>query len=343
MKHLIAGVCLFSSLFGAAQDIHFSQISEIPLLLNPAATGVYNGWERVSMNHRNQWLGGNTTFHTTSLAADINLFKSDREYKGYLGVGVFFYKDAGGDSDFGNQTGSLSLSGVLPILDGGHTLSAGIQGGFASRSGNLNNVFFENQWNGSAFDPTIPQAETATLDNYQYLDFSTGVMYQFDGSESSFSRNNSTKFQVGAAVYHVNKPAMNFSGVQGMQLYRKLVVHTLYAQEIDRTDWAFEVSGVQFVQGPHYQTILGGKMKRRFMNGSKITGFKQDAYVGFGAYWRLKDAFIPTVSLDWKGFKFGMSYDVTISQMRRAYSGGSLEFSLSYTNLKHALFKGRRK
>jgi hypothetical protein len=46
--------------------------------------------------------------------------------------------------------------------------------------------------------------------------------------------------------------------------------------------------------------------------------------------------------LDWKGFRFGVSYDVTISALRNAYNGGSLEFTLAYTNLSHALFKGRR-
>ena len=81
----------------------------------------------------------------------------------------------------------------------------------------------------------------------------------------------------------------------------------------------------------------------RFKDGTKITGYSQDAYFGFGAYYRLKDALIPSFLIDWRGFKFGVSYDVTLSTMRKAYSGGSLEFSLSYTNLSHALFKSRNR
>ena len=82
-------------------------------------------------------------------------------------------------------------------------------------------------------------------------------------------------------------------------------------------------------------------LRRRFQNGTKVTGYSQDAYFGFGTYYRFKDAISPSITVDFKGFKFGVSYDVTVSSMRKAYTGGSLEFSLSYTNLSHALFKTR--
>jgi hypothetical protein len=82
-------------------------------------------------------------------------------------------------------------------------------------------------------------------------------------------------------------------------------------------------------------------MRYRLIEGASITGFSQDAYIGFGAYYRVYDAFAPTLALQVKGFKFNVSYDVTTSIMRKAYYGGSLEFSLSYTNLNSALFKKR--
>lgn len=83
-------------------------------------------------------------------------------------------------------------------------------------------------------------------------------------------------------------------------------------------------------------------MRYRFNDGTKITGNFQDAYFGFGMYYRHKDAIAPTIQIDWKGFRFGASYDVTISSLRKAYKGGSLEFTLAYTNFSHALFKARR-
>ena len=37
-----------------AQDVHFSQFNETPQLLNPGATGVYNGYMRGIINYKNQ-------------------------------------------------------------------------------------------------------------------------------------------------------------------------------------------------------------------------------------------------------------------------------------------------
>lgn len=343
MKKLFAGILICSGFQLTAQDIHFSQTAETPLLINPGATGVYRGWERIQINHRNQWLGANTQFMTSSLACDVNFFKSDRNDKAHLGLGMFFYNDIGGDSRFGTQSGALSLSGIIPMAGGGHSISAGLQGGFGMKSGDLNRVVFENQISGGSFDPSLPSGESGNMNKYTYADLSAGAFYQYDSDQSSFARNNAVKFQLGAALYHANKPAFKYDGVAGDRLYRKFVFHSSYSQDIPSTDWAFDLSAVQFIQGPHFETILGGMARHRFQNGSKITGYTRDAYFGFGMYMRVKDAVIPRILLDWKGFKMGISYDVTISKLNRAYKGGSLEFSLAYTNMQYALIKRRKR
>ena len=342
MKILIAGLIVCSGLHLSAQDVHFSQTAETPLLINPGATGVYGGWERIQINHRNQWLGANTQFMTSSLACDVNFFKSQRNDKAHIGLGMFFYNDIGGDSNFGTQSGAVSISGIIPMAGGGHSLSAGLQGGFGMRSGNLDRVVFESQISGNAFNPAIPSGESANLNNYRYLDVSTGIFYQYDSERSSFARSNPVKLQLGGALYHVNNPTFQFDGVAGGRLYRKFVLHSSYSQDIVDTKFAFDASFVQFIQGPHYETILGGMIRHRFQNGTKYTGFTRDAYLGVGVYMRVKDAIIPRILIDWKGLKVGISYDVTISRLSRAHKGGSLEFSLAYTNMQYALFKRRR-
>ena len=84
-------------------------------------------------------------------------------------------------------------------------------------------------------------------------------------------------------------------------------------------------------------------LRYRFEDGTKITGNSQDAFLGFGMYHRFRDAIIPSVMVSWRGLQFGVSYDVTVSMLRQAYRGGSLEFSLSFTNLDHSLFKVRKR
>ena len=336
---VITGVILSFSSF--SQDLHFAQSSQTQLFINPGAAGVFDGWERATVNHRNQWLGAQTQFMTTAVSADVNIGKGDFNDKAHLGLGIMFFNDIGGDSNFGNQTGSLTLSGILPMGRSGHILSAGVQGGFGSRKADLSGVTFMNQWDGSTFNPTINSGEQNTLSTFTYLDASAGVYYVFDGGKSTFSRNNDLKFNLGIAGFHLNQPKMKYIDGSSDYLHRKYVGNVGVESDIVGRPLGIEVNFVQFVQGGHYESLLGFIMKYRFQNSTKITGNSQDAFIGIGTYVRFKDAIVPTVVLDWKSFHFGISYDVTVSALRRANSGGSLEFSLTYINKDHSLFKTR--
>lgn len=187
MKKLIVGfsVVLLNSCFG--QDLHFSQSAQTPLLINPAAAGVFDGWERVIINHRNQWIGAGTQFMSTAVAADINLWKPEFNNRAYLGLGLMIFNDIGGDSKFGHQNGSLTVSGILPMGKSGHILSAGIQGGVGQRKADLSNVSFMSQWNGEEFDMTIPSGEQNTLSSFTYFDANAGLYYIYDGGKNTFA------------------------------------------------------------------------------------------------------------------------------------------------------------
>ena len=324
-----------------AQDLQFTQIMQSPNLLNPAAVGVYDGWERVALHHRSQWLGGNTMFTSSGLNVDATLNKDQFRPSAYVGVGLHFYNDIGGDARFGTQTGGLTISGVLP-LGGGSQLSAGVQTAFGSKRGDMSRLVFDTQWAGSAYDPNYANQEDPALSTFRYASASAGVMYQYDGGQSTFARNNDTKIQFGLAAYHINQPEMKFRSGSSEKLYRKYVAMFNFTNDIPGSLWSMEAKAAQFIQGGHYETLAGLIMKRRFNEGSKQTGFKRDASIGFGCYTRIKDAIMPTIQVEYLGFKFGLSYDATLSAYRRSVGVGSLELSLSWMNQNHAIFKGRR-
>lgn len=344
MKKLILTAIGWCALHGAiAQDLHFTQTIQTPQLINPAATGVFDGWERAIINHRSQWLGSSTQFSSTAVAVDANLGKSTMNDQAHLGVGLMFFNDVGGDGKFGNQQAALTVSGILPMGGYGHTLSAGLQGGYGQRSVNAANLTFMSQWDGNGFDPTLLSGEGNLGNSFVYLDASAGLMYMYDGGSNTFSRNNDFKFQFGISGYHLNAPELRFNtGVSEERMNRKYVAHMRVIAEVAGSKWSVDASAAQFIQGGHYETILGGLMRYRFENGTKITGLSHDAFFGFGTYFRVKDALVPTVMMDWRGFQFGISYDVTVSKLRTAYTG-SLEFSLSYVNRHDALFKVKRR
>ena len=338
-RTIIFFLAVISSGSIVAQDLHFAQSAQTPLFINPGAAGVYDGWERVIINHRNQWLGANTQFMTTAIAADVNVGKTSRNDKPYLGLGLVMFNDQGGDSNFGNQSGTVTLSGVLPMGKTGHTLSLGIQGGMGQRKADLSNVSFMSQWNGSGFDLSLA-GEGNSLVSFNYIDASAGLFYVFDGGGGSFQRKNKFKFKFGIAGFHLNGPELEYSSGAAEPLHRKYVAHFGIVKELQSSPLAFDINGVQFIQGGHYETLIGAMLRYRFETGTKITGNSQESFFGFGVYYRHLDAVIPSVLIHWRGFQLGMSYDATISKLRRAY-GGSLEFSLSYTNFNHSLFKTR--
>lgn len=343
MKRILVSAALLMHFFGFSQDIHFTQTAQTPLLINPAAAGVYNGWERIIINHRNQWLGANTQFMTTNISADLNMFKAPRNDRAHMGLGVMFFNDIGGDSQFGHRQGSLTLSGILPMGGTGHILSVGLQGGVGNRSGNAGGLDYRSQWDGQQFNKFILTGDENKLASFSYIDASAGVYYVFDGSQSTFQRKKEFKFQLGFSGYHLNAPEFKFgNGAIGERLHRKYVGHVGVTSDIGSSKMAIDASAIQTIQGPHYETLLGLMLRYRFEDGTMITGNTQNAFFGVGLYTRWKDAIMPSILIDWRGFQFGISYDVTISALRKAYRGGSLEFSLSYVNRNHALFKTRR-
>ena len=332
---LLAGNAL---VFG--QDAMFSQVNQAPMLINPASTGLMDGWERISMQHRNQWLGSNGKYNNTMFSFDFNLLKSEMNNNSYIGLGGFFLRDVAGDGQIGRQSGAVSLSSIIPMGRSGHSISAGLQGGFGSTTLNETALVFESQWNGKEFDPTLLSGEQLS-NHHSFLDASAGVMYQFDGGSTSFFGSSDVKFQLGAAVYHFNRPTINFAAGGTSTLNRKFVFHSSFWKDIPDSDVQYEIDVTQFIQGKQRATYFGGMLKYKVSNGGNYLGGSNQ--IGFGLHMRTFDAIVPSFMLKLKGFRLEVSYDATISALRRSPGGGSFELSLSYTNFQDAIFKQRRK
>ncbi len=342
MRLKIAITILFSavSILSFAQDLMFSQVNQSPMLVNPANTGLMDGWERISIQHRNQWVGSNGKYNNSIASFDFNLLKSESGTGAYLGIGGYFLNDVAGDGKIGRQSGTISFSSIIPLGRNGHSIAAGLQGGFGSTTLKESALVFESQWNGSEYDPTVLSGEQLS-NHYSYTDVSAGVLYQFDGGSSSFFGKSDMKFQIGASVYHFNQPRINFAaGGEGI-LNRKFVFHTLFWKDIANSDVQFELDATQFVQGKQLSTYFGGMLKYKLSDGGNYLG--GSSQLGVGLHMRSFDAMVPSVMLKLKGFRFEVSYDATVSALRKTPGAGSLELSLSYTNFEDALFKQRRK
>lgn len=341
MKKLILLSVIGMSICSWAQDIHYTQSQSTPMLINPAATGVFNGWERVTANHKNQWVNTGTKFLTSSVAFDMNVFKPKRGNKAHMGIGIQLYNDIGGDSKFGSKQMLLNLSGIVPLSEM-HELSAGIQFGLGQRTGDLTNLMFSNQFNGEQLDPTINSQESNNLVSFMYPDVSAGIMYIYGNHKVGLTRDDMVDFRVGVSYFHANTPQLNYRIGYSEELYGKLVIHSSFIKDFSDSKIGLEVFFNQYLQGPHSETLYGAILRYRLQSGAKTTGLTRDTHINFGVAHRIGDAVAPMLQFMYGSFNFGVSYDITISEFGQVSRTGGLEFSLIYANLDFALFKRRR-
>src|SRR5882724_10747822 len=109
---LIFVVCLQT--VTKAQDIHFSQFFETPLLRNPALAGIFTGDFRLQMVYRDQWRSVTDGYKTGSLNGEFKLPVG--KANDFVTVGGQFLFDRAG-------TAALTQISALPVLNYHKSLS----------------------------------------------------------------------------------------------------------------------------------------------------------------------------------------------------------------------------
>lgn len=312
----IVGIFVLFSIAAKAQDLHFSQFYEAPLVRNPALAGLFEGDVRAQLVYRNQWGSVTVPYQTGSL---------NGEYKFAIGKGDDFL--TAGLQVLWDKAGSVALNTthLQPVVnyhksmnaDKNRYISLGFIGGLVSRSLDRSKVTTNNQYDGFGYNGSLPDGE-AFASNYAYFDAGVGASYN-----SSIGDRKENNFFVGLAYHHFNRPINSF--YQKLQHLPKWVasggVRTTMG---DLSYLTFNVD--MSVQGP-YKELIGGAMYSR-----KIGDYEEPDYiVHMGGYLRWNDAIIPVVKLDYHPFSIAFSYDMNISQLRTSSQGrGGFEISLGY-------------
>lgn len=339
-KNIFLGILCAGALPIFAQDIHFSQFNETPQLLNPATTGVYNGYIRGIVNYKNQWTSMGNAFNTMAASVDIPVFDYN-ERKAHLGVGFNFFNDKAGDASFGMTQVNLCVAGVLPVSRESK-LSMGVSIGGAQHKANLSALSWGNQYNGDRFDPLINSNEATPINSFMYADLGAGIFYEYFSGKATLDRNEQKRFGIGAAYFHINRPTQKYFSVTE-KMYSKLVVNINGFFDKTGTKVSFLPSAIFFLQGPNMEITGGGAIRYRFRDGTKITGFISETALTIGMHYRVGDAFIPSLSFEMMNLHLGVSYDLNVSSYKKAsYMKGGYEISLKYWFQKGALFKQKR-
>ncbi len=341
MKKLVAAIVAVAFVAGAkAQDIHFSQINETPMHLNPAYTGLFDGLFRVNLNYRSQWAAMGSPYTTAAASFDMPLFPAKN--RGYMGVGAFLYRDQAGDSKFGTFSGLLSVSGIVPLNDYSK-LSAGIQGGYSQRSATIEALQWESQYVAGNYDPTANANEGNLLTSFPYVDFSGGVAYQLRNVAGNIEGKDVFELNVGASAFHLNKPQQKFHGGGTERMDMRFVLHSQVRYDFPGSRWSLRPSAYYMTQGPANEFVAGSMIRYRIKDGTKITNFFSESGIGLGAHYRWKDAIIAQLYYDLGDLFIGLSYDVNISSyVAASKNNGGFEVTLRYANMNAALYKNKR-
>ena len=327
---------IIATQFTLAQDLHLSQIDKTIAMINPALTANYDGWEKLSFQHRSQWLGSGTQFTTSYGMAEFSIGRNKLMTKPFVGLGIYFTNDVGGDSKMSLKSSGLTLSGNLPLTKD-KWFSAGIQASYTNRSADFSNLLFYSQWNGTQLDPSVNSGELNNYAAYSYLDAGAGFSYNYRSRPIITVAGELLDFQIGVSFMHLNRPNIRFTSFTDDNLYIKSCIHSNLKYAL--TDRAIlEFSAAQFFQGPHRETNVGLFYKTVLRESSRYTNLKNVKYFTLGSYARFTGILTPFCSIDIGSLKLGVSYDVELGKISRAYKQ-SAEVSLSYLFSKKSIFK----
>jgi type IX secretion system PorP/SprF family membrane protein len=340
-KIYFALLLLCTSLFVLAQDVHFSQLNNTPLLVNPAYAGLFDGYQRAIINYRSQWTSAGSPYKTMAASFDAEIgLKKDKS--AYLGVGGMIFQDVAGAANWKQFKGDLIINGIVKIGKFSHVALAA-SGGFGQNSADFSSLTFGNQYNGKEFSSEFSSNENIVFRNFSYTDISTGAIYEFDKTKVSFDHNDSYRFFVGFAGYHLNSPIYTYGGAFGQKLLPKYVTSLSGQFDIKGTKMSVLSNNYFMAQGKYRELNIGTMLRLRFNDQTKITGIKHETALDVGLSFRGKDAIIPCVMFEFQGFMLGLSYDYNFSTYRAASRGnGGLEISLKWTNLRDGIFRQGR-
>jgi type IX secretion system PorP/SprF family membrane protein len=311
------------------------------MLLNPGAAGTGEGLFRASLDYKTQWLSMGNPYRTMVASFDMPLLEGKKKI-GYLGLGGYFFSDKAGDAHIGTTSANLSISAIVP-LSSQSKLSTGFNFGYGQRSANISNLQWPGQYNGQSYDPNIASNETNLFNSFSFFDMSTGIHYQFLKNSGNTQGKDVFRINVGAAYFHLTQPDQKFSSVAADPLYGKIVLNALARYDIPQTKIGIVPSVVYMMQGKAREMDFGASIRYKVSEGTKITGFKTETAISGGVLYRVNDAVIPQLLLEYANFGIGLSYDVNISSLSQAtHKAGGLEISLRYSNIRDALFQGKK-
>jgi type IX secretion system PorP/SprF family membrane protein len=308
MKRAIAIHILFISILSLfvtkqqAQDLQFSQFYSVPMFLSPSFAGSADG-QRIVANYRNQWPEIPHAFETYAFSYDRYFSKMNS------GVGIMLTQDRKGELGISTTGVDLIYAYDFRITPTIHA-RPGVQFQYSHEGINLNKMLTRTQ-----IITGSPANDPVSRESIGYFDAGASLMFYND------------VFWFGSTVNHLMKPNYTFGQKEKMPIR-----FSLY-------------SGVKLLSKgkllkPGNEHLFLALNYRQMVQFSQLDigllGHKN--FFNLGLWYRgipfIKqnpgsDALIFMIGFVQERYSVGLSYDMTISQLK-AYTNGAVELSLTF-------------
>ena len=193
----------------------------------------------------------------------------------------------------------------------------GFQGTFVSKTLNVRGLHFEDMLRSDGFTGVTSESFSSSNINVSYFDLNAGML--FNGSTDG-----SNNYYIGASMYHLTRPKETFQ--EGNYLKDQRLTLQAGGMLPLQNNNAIHMSAIHSRQAGAVNTVLGGAYMLNLNNDpERITNLY------LGSWFRLGDAAIPYVGLEFGALHFGATYDVNTSSLRPGSNmRGGAEISLIY-------------
>ncbi len=310
-----------------AQDIHFSQWTQTPALVNPALTGSL-AVVRASVIYKDQWRSVTVPYKTYGASFEMKFKpnnweknpKLTRTYKksfSRTAGGLSFFNDKAGDGKMGTTQVNLSFATFIKC-NKENTIALGLQAGIVQRRIDFTQLTFPNQYNGTGFDNSMNTGENYSTQNFIYPDFAGGINWSYGYTEKSIAANNDLRINAGAAMYHISQPKQKYLDATSDRLNAKYILHADAVIGIRNSNVALVPSYLCEMQGTSLEMVEGFMLKYYFKMDSKYTGYLKRSAFGVGVAYRNNDAAILNAVVEYESYAIGFAYDLNTSKLTRA-------------------------
>ncbi len=300
-----------------AQDLHFSQFYNAPMLLNPANTALLENADwRAGINYRNQGSTIPVPYNTFSFFSDFGLMRNNWE-NAWLGTGVAVWRDVAGDGNLALTKFQGNLAAHV-ITGERSSFSAGLGAAYCQRSVDFSKLTYDVQWDEFSFNKAVSNQESFSTQKTSFVDVNAGVNF-------SYFNNDNLLVKASVAVSHLNRPLETFYGQTNKIGLRPLLNLDIVYKASDKVIFS---PSVYYTRQKKASELVGGTLMNINASGAGTPSLEANEII-FGIFYRNKDAIIGVAGYKWKRNRITFNYDHTVSQLAAGNNGvGAMELSL---------------